>query len=118
MGRGTGGCWAGAKRGQQYPTSTHTSQETLQGTCESFSSAQHEEGIRRGETQLEKEHQSVPLHPSRKTMNQSIFSPNSCLHPIMKQTAADEGCVIKRLLPQILLTLSCRSPQHWLSQRC
>lgn len=43
-------------------------------------------------------------------MNQSIFSPNSCLHSTVRQTAADKGSVIKRLLAQILLTLSCKSP--------
>lgn len=43
-------------------------------------------------------------------MNQSIFSPNSRLHSTMRQTAADKGSVIKRLLAQTLLTLGCKSP--------
>lgn len=38
---------------------------TLQGTWESFSPGKHQDGIRGRETQLEKEHQSVPLHPQQ-----------------------------------------------------
>lgn len=53
-----------------------------------------------------------PCTPSRKIMNQGIFSPHSCLYPTMRQTAADKGPVIKRLLAQILLTLGCKLPSE------